>query len=455
MTRFMDADDLGWGFTPAERIRTRTAIERLRSVRRERARLDAEEARVLAEVTDIALGQLARDPNASVHRFPLRSMATELALALRESPRAMQRRMERAHDLVTRFPAAHAALAQGRVTARHTQEIVAVGADLREDAARAAYEAEITAMAERSTPGRTRALAARVAEKHQPTTLVERHEIARSERRVWVADLPDGMAELGMVAPAVVVHAVFDRLTALARAVHRDRPAAAMRADGSAGGPHDNHAADNHAADNHAADLHAADLRDDRRLAQLRADLAADLLVSGAPSGHDVERSIAATVEITIPATTLSGLDDGLALLAGSGPLDAATARRLAGHAIGWERLFVNPDTGALLTVDRYTPTAAQRRYLLARDRTCRVPGCVTKAKHSDIDHTVPYSRGGPTEIGNLAALCEAHHTLKHHSPWRVRQLGGGRLLWHSPAGYDYLDIPPVLIDTGTPSAPF
>ncbi|WP_324013113.1 HNH endonuclease [Microbacterium sp. JZ37] len=160
----------------------------------------------------------------------------------------------------------------------------------------------------------------------------------------------------------------------------------------------------------------------------------------------DVDRVLSrvrAVVQVTVAATTLAGLDDEPGFLAGYGPIDADTARKLAGNAAGWERVFCHPDTGALLTVDRYTPTAAQKRYLLARDERCRTPGCRNLAITADLDHTIPYAQGGVTDVGNLACLCEGCHQDKHHTPWQVRQLGDGVLEWTSPAGHTYTEKPP------------
>ncbi|MGV9769337.1 HNH endonuclease signature motif containing protein, partial [Microbacterium sp. NPDC003461] len=127
---------------------------------------------------------------------------------------------------------------------------------------------------------------------------------------------------------------------------------------------------------------------------------------------------------------------------AGGEPIEPATARRLAAEATAWERLFLNPDTGVLLTVDHYTPTAAQRRFLRARDEHCRFPGCRQAARRCDADHIHPHSRGGPTDVTNLETLCKRHHMLKHHSPWQVRHLGGGELEWTSPLGHHYTGRP-------------
>ncbi|MDI6944119.1 HNH endonuclease signature motif containing protein [Microbacterium barkeri] len=109
-----------------------------------------------------------------------------------------------------------------------------------------------------------------------------------------------------------------------------------------------------------------------------------------------------------------------------------------------WERLFVDADTGALLTVDLRFPNAAQRRYLRARDEHCRFPGCrrPIRKRLSDADHTIDHCLGGPTCVCNLAYLCEYHHTLKHHSAWTVVQRPGGVLEWTSPTGRTCTDVP-------------
>jgi hypothetical protein len=217
---------------------------------------------------------------------------------------------------------------------------------------------------------------------------------------------------------------------------------------------------------------------DARSLDELRADITADLLLTGTPTAHticdDTGRNlldhIRGTVQVTIPATTLTGTDDtrtddtgtdddAAAFLAGHGPIDPRTARRLAGTATGWDRLFRHPDTGVLLTVDRYTPTELQKRFLKARDETCRFPCCRTPASRADADHTIDWQHGGKTNINNLGYLCRAHHMVKHHTPWTVTQLPGGVLEWTSPLGTTYPDVPQptvrfVALDTDPPDPP-
>ncbi|WP_292697115.1 HNH endonuclease signature motif containing protein [Microbacterium sp. 69-10] len=115
----------------------------------------------------------------------------------------------------------------------------------------------------------------------------------------------------------------------------------------------------------------------------------------------------------------------------------------LAGAASGWDRVITHPISGELLVVDRYRPSEHLKRHLRARDERCRFPGCGMPVRESDLDHTLDAAYGGPTEDGNLSALCRRHHVLKHHSPWKVKQLGGGLLEWTSPTGRVYFDQPP------------
>lgn len=60
--------------------------------------------------------------------------------------------------------------------------------------------------------------------------------------------------------------------------------------------------------------------------------------------------------------------------------------------------------------------TSAQRTALAWRDRHCTYPGCTRPPTWSlNAHHEIPYSRQGPTVMGNLVLLCSAHHELAHH----------------------------------------
>lgn len=179
----------------------------------------------------------------------------------------------------------------------------------------------------------------------------------------------------------------------------------------------------------------------EKRLDQLRADLARDLLLYGLPAEdagrHRVSR-IRPTVHVTVPVLTLLGQAETPGALDGYGPIDADTARSLAGHAPSFTRLLTHPVTAAVLDVDRttYRVPADLRTWLQVRDETCRFPGCTRAAIGCDLDHTADWAaEQGATAHHNLAHLCPAHHHLKHDTTWRVRHLADGALEWTSPTG--------------------
>jgi Domain of unknown function (DUF222) len=91
-----------------------------------------------------------------------------------------------------------------------------------------------------------------------------------------------------------------------------------------------------------------------------------------------------------------------------------------------------------------YVPTAAQRRWVAARDGTCRHPGCRNKAGWADLDHVVAHADGGPTDCDNLCCLCRRHHRLKTHAPgWAFRLDSDGALLVTTPSGVTRVSRPP------------
>ena len=79
------------------------------------------------------------------------------------------------------------------------------------------------------------------------------------------------------------------------------------------------------------------------------------------------------------------------------------------------------------LSVGRKTRTisAAIKRALLLRDRTCRFPGC-THSRYVDGHHVEHWADGGETALSNLMLLCSSHHTLLHEDGCRVEANGVG-----------------------------
>ncbi|MBS3178341.1 MULTISPECIES: HNH endonuclease signature motif containing protein [unclassified Pseudoclavibacter] len=117
-------------------------------------------------------------------------------------------------------------------------------------------------------------------------------------------------------------------------------------------------------------------------------------------------------------------------------------AKHLAATAPAFLRVLTHPITGAVQAVDSYKPTAAMRAFLQARDIHCRFIGCRQPAVRCELDHTEDYQHGGKTAVWNLSDFCKNHHIVKHHTAWKVRQLGGGVLEWTTPSGRIYISRP-------------
>jgi hypothetical protein len=145
------------------------------------------------------------------------------------------------------------------------------------------------------------------------------------------------------------------------------------------------------------------------------------------------------TVNVTIDLPTLLGLAENPGQLSGYGAIPASVARELASDAT-WKRFITDPQTGNLLDYGRekYEPPQALVDFLLARDRTCRFPGCRQPASRTDIDHAESWESGGETTPENLGLLCRRHHRLKTHGKWSLISNADGSCNWTSPVGKNY-----------------
>lgn len=355
-----------------------------------------------------------------------RAVATEIGAALRLSDRTIESHMGTAARLAERFPATAASFGAGRISQAHVRIIMDAGDQIEDAESRARYEAIVVARAETESPNRLRPFAAQTAERFRETSFMERHREARERRGTSVRGCDDGMSELVIFGPSAIINGMHDRATQMALKVKAENARVAKQTDAA-----------------------ADDFADQRSLSQLRMDVLADLVLTGTPTGHETEDGllgeIRAHVDITVPALTLTDPDEvaSPAHLEGIGPVDPATARILTANAPGFDRVFTHPASGMVLGVDRYRPSAEMRRYLRARDRRCRFPGCRLLARLCDDDHTIDHALGGATTLANLADFCRRHHVTKHQTPWKVRQLGGGVLEWTSPTGRIYVDHPP------------
>lgn len=134
--------------------------------------------------------------------------------------------------------------------------------------------------------------------------------------------------------------------------------------------------------------------------------------------------SLLGAIPASLDVKALNGLepaklDDGSALSM------SQLARLLCDSSIA--RVVLSA-TGEVLDVGRekrlFTP--AQTRAVVARDRTCRYPGCSDTLAHGQIHHALPWQAGGKTNLANAILLCWHHHALVHRDMISIRHHDGG-----------------------------
>jgi hypothetical protein len=192
---------------------------------------------------------------------------------------------------------------------------------------------------------------------------------------------------------------------------------------------------------------------DDRTAAQRRADAFADCLEGFLSNGADwIGRTLPTQhrrrphIEVLVPYTTLLGLDDRPAELAGYGPIPASMARRIAEDG-RWRRVLTDPATGTAVeaATRRHDPPARVSETLIVRDQTCRWPGCRRPARRCQRDHVPKHRENGVTQLALMAMFCEPHHDLKDFGDWIVTAEPGGVLRFQAPTGHVYFTQPPRL----------
>ncbi|MBP2337623.1 hypothetical protein JOF41_003801 [Saccharothrix coeruleofusca] len=105
--------------------------------------------------------------------------------------------------------------------------------------------------------------------------------------------------------------------------------------------------------------------------------------------------------------------------------LSAAQARRLACDAKVIPVVLGGRSEVLDLGRARRTVSLAQRRALHARHGGCAFPGCHRPSTWCDAHHVRHWADGGPTDLDNLVLLCRRHHTLVHHTEWRITLVDG------------------------------
>ncbi len=334
----------------------------------------------------------------------------DVSTALRLAPTTAQSRIDVARTLVNHLPNTCSALATGEISPAHAtviaKETAAAIRDGLPESAIFEIEQRAIAHAEFHTPGQVANQVRTTIARISPETFEEVVERARDTRKVSCYTESDGISTIVAILPAADAQIVMNSIESFIRAASAEPK-----------------------SDPRSADMKRADA--------LTA-IASAFLSNTSEIVTPHRRPISVNVTIDLP--TLLGLAENPGQLAGYGAIPASVARELAADG-KWKRFITDPQTGNLLDYGRrsYEPPQALIDFLIARDRTCRFPGCRRSAALSDIDHAQSWETGGRTSPENLGALCRRHHRLKTHDGWNVESRADGSCTWTSPLGKIYL----------------
>ena len=312
-----------------------------------------------------------------------RGVASEIALARRDSPARGGRHLGFAKALVHEMPHTLAALEAGRLSEWRATLIVRESACLDVNDRRA-LDAEMCAAGsklEGMGDARIAAAAKAIAYRLDAQAVVDCAAKAESERTVTIRPAPDTMTWVTALLPVAKGVAIY----------------AALR--------------------------RAADTTfDDRTRGQVMADTLVERV-----TGRPAEVAQPVGVNLVISDETLLGHDDTAAVVDGYGPIPAAVARHLVRDAViddrsraTLRRLYRHPRSGALVSMEsrsRCSPKGLAA-FIGLRDERCRTSYCDAPIRHRD--HARPHHRGGPTSAANGLGSCERCNYAKEAPGWRV-----------------------------------
>jgi len=356
----------------------------------------------------------------------------DVATALRMSTGTAQIRIDVARTLVNHLPNVCSALAMGEISPAHATVIARESASAIRDGMGPAHifsiEQSALAYAEFHTPTQVANKVRTTIAKLAPEPFEEIAERARDTRRVSCFKEVDGLSTIVAILPAEDAQIV---MKAIENFIHAQvaNESITLKAHGVAGV----------AADfTEDSEITPGEHRSmDMKRADALTSIAAWSLQQNTVDVKLHRRPV--TVNVTIDLPTLLGLAENPGQLAGYGAIPASVARALASDG-KWQRFITDPQTGTLLDYGResYEPPQALVDFLIARDRTCRFPGCRHSAARADLDHAKSWESGGETSAANLGALCRRHHRLKTHGGWKLISHSDGSCTWTSPLGKTY-----------------
>ncbi len=144
-----------------------------------------------------------------------------------------------------------------------------------------------------------------------------------------------------------------------------------------------------------------------------------DTSLGDAPAGGNTRSGVTAHALLLIDATAFhrGHTNPGeICELAGVGPIDVASAKRLFGDAIVDIIVTDGVDVRTVAHAGR-TANRRQKAALLV-NWECEIRGC-NVTRNLEIDHIVPYAVSGQSDFEHLGPKCRWHHHLKTHKGWR------------------------------------
>jgi hypothetical protein len=340
------------------------------------------------------------------------AVAAEVAAELRISQGLAASRVRYARALRERLPRVAEVFAAGDIDFRMVQTLVYRTDLITDPDVVAAVDAQLAATVARwpsMTPARLGAQVDRIVAKADADAVRRRRERAAG-REVWIGDMGEGLARIEGVVSSPDAAVLDARLDAVAATVceHDPRTREQRRAD--------------------ALGVLAAGA--DRLGCRCgRPDCAAGTRpAAGAVVIHVIAEQAAIDGTREAPGCRLGA----------EGLIPPELVAELAAAA----KLVPLVHPGDAPPEPGYVPSQALADFVRCRDLTCRWPGCDCPAVACDIDHTIPYSAGGPTHASNLKCYCRTHHLVKTFWGWTEKQLADGTLILTSPAGQTYVTAP-------------
>ena len=197
---------------------------------------------------------------------------------------------------------------------------------------------------------------------------------------------------------------------------------------------------------------------DGRTVEQLRADL----LVERVTGRSDTEPA-PVEIQLTMSAKTLFAGDQTPVVVGGYGAVPAGWALELlaqtmdTGTHVYLRRILTDEVDGTVVAIDsrRRLFEGTARRFLDARDQTCRMPSCDAPIRHHD--HITRHTDGGPTNPTNGQGTCVAWNHVKDNPGWTVRPLTPNQHPYAAPAlqvitptGHSYTSHAPPALGPGS-----